>query len=49
LFSRSLTYWRLVSITLFKFAESCEDDMLRILCYASVISMMLGIKTEGFK
>jgi len=29
--------------------ENFEDDMLRILCYSAVVSLVLGIATEGLK
>lgn len=29
--------------------ENFEDDMLRILCAAALVSLVLGIATEGLK
>ena len=31
-----------------KIVASFEDDMLRILCVASVVSLILGVATEGW-
>ena len=36
------TIWELV-------LENFEDDMLRILCISAVVSLVLGIATEGIK
>ena len=30
-----------------KIVESFEDEMLRVLCLAAVVSLILGIATEG--
>ena len=34
---------------LIKIVENFEDEMLRILCAAAVVSLVLGIATEGLK